>query len=164
MFKNIVIFCSLVVFLNTNVFAEQPLSSQTVEVWKKEVAIVTETISEHRKKGKLKTEEKEVIRKVINTFPEDPAMLWVAYCESTLTHRKGRDLLKNSSGSSAVGAFQILYSVHKKDLQNMKLRITNDSDYFEFARYLYDARGRQPWTTSKNCWKKHAQRIARSMR
>lgn len=85
-------------------------------------------------------------------FPDHYAtMRAVALCESRLMHRVDGKLVQNSGTAS--GAFQVLMSVHKKEMLRMGLDPNNDSDYMEYVRYLYDTEGLQPWSESRHCWK-----------
>ncbi|MCB9810801.1 MAG: hypothetical protein H6779_01130 [Candidatus Nomurabacteria bacterium] len=77
----------------------------------------------------------------------------ISRCESERKHRDGSGkLLPNNTGSSARGAFQVLFGVHKEEMVKLGLNPYNDDHYFTFVRRLYDARGTQPWYASEQCW------------
>lgn len=89
-------------------------------------------------------------------FADVPVMAEVAKCESQF-RQFGRDgqVLKNSSGSSAVGAFQIMSSIHA-DFADDKLGLDVYSlqGNAAYARFIYERQGLKPWAASKACWSK----------
>ncbi len=88
-------------------------------------------------------------------FPDNyQTMLAIARCESTgLIHRDtDGTLLRNQSGSSAQGVFQVLMSVHRSEMTRLGLDPDNDEDYMTYVRYLYDHQGLSPWAESRHCW------------
>lgn len=177
MLKNIVIFCSLLVLsLSVNsVFAEQPLSPQAKKALEKEVAQKGKYGLELKKfwlREIAKIEESEglkidkemikTINFIIKTFPREPFMLKVSFCESSLQHKKRGELLKGSDGHD-LGAFQIRKIVHKKQLQKMGLNLENEEDYFKFSRTLFNESNTRPWNSSRHCWEKDKKRIIKAL-
>src|SRR6185312_669120 len=95
-------------------------------------------------------------------FADKPVMVEIARCESQFRQfdEKG-NVLKNPK-SSAVGIFQIMYSIHDSAAKSMKdddfngLDINTVPDNVKYAEYLYDTQGTTPWNASKACWGKTA--------
>jgi hypothetical protein len=88
-------------------------------------------------------------------FADEPVMIDIASCESHFRQfDKHGNVLKNSAGSSAVGIFQIMSSIHAKDAKNMGYDITTIDGNLGYAKYLYEAKGTAPWNASKACWDK----------
>lgn len=105
----------------------------------------------------LAADGKKVERLIAQYFPEDyKTMLAIASCESTgLAHRESDgSLIPNEGGSSARGVFQVLMSVHGKEMERMGLDPNNDDDYMTYVRYLKNTFGLTPWAESKKCWKR----------
>jgi hypothetical protein len=96
-----------------------------------------------------------VAQKIKRVFYDAPHMLYVANCESTgLIHREKGNLIKNQSGSSAQGVFQVLMRIHRPEMHKMGLNPNDTEDYLAYVRHLYDTSGLRPWTESKKCWQK----------
>lgn len=89
-------------------------------------------------------------------FADEPIMIEIAKCESQF-RQYGRDgqVLKNSEGSSAIGLFQIMSSIHA-DFADDKLGLDVYSlqGNAAYARYIFDRQGTRPWDASKACWSK----------
>ena len=101
-------------------------------------------------------------------FRDIPIMIAIIECESGFRQYEadGRLLVNPEKGSSASGATQILYTLHKADWSNNPAtNITTLEGNFAFARKLFmDAGGPSPWNASKPCWKnkvhKYEERVA----
>jgi hypothetical protein len=105
----------------------------------------------------LSPEGQVVAKKIKRVFYDAPEMLYVANCESRgLIHREGGTLVKNQSGTSAQGVFQVLMRIHKPEMRKMGLSPNNTEDYLTYVRHLYDTYGMSPWADSKKCWRKYA--------
>jgi hypothetical protein len=93
-------------------------------------------------------------------FADTPVMIEIARCESRFRQFDKRgDVLKNEAGSSAVGLFQIMASVHESTAKKLGLDIYTIQGNAAYARYLYDNYGTQPWQAdpaSEGCWGKTA--------
>ncbi len=89
-------------------------------------------------------------------FTDEPIMIEIAKCESQFRqYGKDGQVLKNSQGSSAIGLFQIMSSIHA-DFADDKLGLDVYSlqGNAAYARYLFDKQGTRPWDASKACWGK----------
>ena len=92
-------------------------------------------------------------------FPEENVYhtaLLVADCESHIRQFEddGVTPLKNREGSSAIGIFQIMASIHEPMSKKVGIDIRTTSGNAQFARYLYDHEGWDPWLASDDCHKK----------
>jgi hypothetical protein len=98
-------------------------------------------------------EEVEVKRMVQDEFSDAPAMIRVAACESR--YRQFKDdgsLLYNLQGSSAVGVFQIMESIHYDNAVELGYDIHSVEGNIGYARHLYDTDGIGHWNASRHCW------------
>lgn len=94
-------------------------------------------------------------------FKDEPVMIDIARCESRFRQLDSTGkVLRNEQGSSAVGAFQIMASIHAASAdKNLGLNIYDLQGNAAYARYLYERQGTAPWNASKACWGK-AQHVA----
>ncbi len=78
-------------------------------------------------------------------FADEPILAAIASCESQYRQfDKNGDVLKNSAGSSAVGLFQIMSSIHSSFADDkLGLDINTLQGNAAYARYLYDKQGPQ---------------------
>ncbi|MDB5225392.1 MAG: hypothetical protein JWL87_344 [Candidatus Adlerbacteria bacterium] len=97
-------------------------------------------------------------------FSDEPVMIEIAKCESRF-RQYGQDghVLRNGSGSSAVGVFQVMGSIHAKFADDkLGLDIYSLQGNAAYARYLYDREGTMPWAASAGCWNKSGKLLARA--
>ncbi len=95
----------------------------------------------------LPGESQEVIDAIISHFPNEPVMVEVARCESSLdpaADRKGID----------GGLFQI-NQVHLPRLNELGLDRYDLYDNLRYSYLLYKESGLQPWYMSEHCWGKY---------
>jgi hypothetical protein len=90
-----------------------------------------------------------------------PILAEIAKCESQFRQfDKNGDVLKNSSGSSAIGLMQIMSSIHDSTADDLDIDIRTIQGNLAYAQYLYDkyedsyGDGTLPWKASKSCWSK----------
>lgn len=102
------------------------------------------------------TEEGRVMAQKINlVFADAPYMIYVANCESSgLVHRENGQLIKNKTGTSAEGVFQVLMRLHAPQMRKMGLNPNRTDHYLSYVRHLYDVYGLSPWASSRHCWEK----------
>jgi hypothetical protein len=98
-------------------------------------------------------------------FADAPVMIEIAKCESRFRQfTKDGQVLKNGEGSSAVGIFQIMSSIHDSYADKLGLDIYTMQGNAAYARYLYSTQGTKPWEAdlkSEKCWgKTHAGNLA----
>ncbi len=91
-------------------------------------------------------------------FKDAPIMIEIAKCESRFRQfDKNGQVLKNAAGSSAVGIFQIMSSIHDSSADKLGIDIYTMQGNAAYARYLLDTQGTKPWEAdlkSKGCWGK----------
>jgi hypothetical protein len=94
-------------------------------------------------------------------FKDEPVMIDIARCESRFRQLDSNGkVLRNEQGSSAIGVFQIMASIHAASAdKNLGLNIYDLEGNAAYARYLHDTYGTSPWNASKSCWGK-AQHVA----
>lgn len=86
-------------------------------------------------------------------FKDIPIMIEVARCESTFTHElKDGSVLQGRVDSDDTGVMQINKRYHLKTATTMELDLDDIYQNMEYARYLYDRQGTQPWSASMPCW------------
>ena len=91
---------------------------------------------------------------VANYFADEPIMIAIAGCESQFRqYDKDGSVLKNP-GSSAVGLFQIMSSIHDPIADKLGIDIYTLQGNAAYARYVYEQKGTKPWNASKACWSK----------
>lgn len=91
-------------------------------------------------------EQVDVVVKILETFPEEPTMVRIAWCESHLNPNADRQNL-----GVDVGLFQI-NQIHLPELYQLGLDRWNIDDNIKFTKVLYDRAGLQPWYMSTHCW------------
>jgi hypothetical protein len=104
---------------------------------------------------KLSPEKLDLARQIRALFPDAPIMVRVAMCESELIHKKDGELLRNSHGSSARGAFQVLMRYHGPQMKKLGLDPYRTDEYLAYVRVLYDQQKLAPWAESRYCWNKY---------
>lgn len=87
-----------------------------------------------------------IIKIIKETFPNEPLMLKIAWCESRLETKA-----KNQT-SSAKGIFQIIDGtwIHFKCEGNL----LNAEDNIKCGKKILDGQGLSAWKSSFSCWKK----------
>lgn len=95
--------------------------------------------------------QKELAEKIREFFPDEPRMVDVARCESTMRQfDKNGDVVR--SGTDDVGVFQINEYFHRETAARMGMDIYTTDGNISYARYLYDKNGLHDWSASKPCW------------
>ena len=86
-------------------------------------------------------------------FSDIPAMIEVAFCESTFRHTlSDGSVLQGRVDPADTGVMQINKRYHLDAATAMNLDIENLYDNMAYARYLYEKQGLQPWSASAPCW------------
>jgi hypothetical protein len=144
-------------YQNSSNSYEQPkltANEKLEQIWKSELKYLAT-------KHKLSKDQLQMAYTVKDTFFDAPIMVYVAFCESSLVHKKNGKLLKRVGGSDS-GLFQI-NRIHEGDIKKMGLDLSKIEDYFAFTRHLYDKKGTGHWYMSEEkCWGEHDQRIKKS--
>jgi len=123
----------------TNTVTTTPIAYGTIE---------TDTIVSERLINSGQTED--IVR---DYFSDIPVMVQVARCESTFRHTmEDGSVLQGRVDSDDTGVMQINTRYHGERAVELGLDLENIYDNMEYARYLYDTQGTQPWSASRPCW------------
>lgn len=88
-------------------------------------------------------------------FKDAPVMIDIARCESRFRQFDSAGKVLKNPSSSAMGAFQIMASLHAKNAENsLGVSIYDLEGNAAYARYLYERNGTRDWNASKHCWGK----------
>ncbi len=86
-------------------------------------------------------------------FSDIPIMVQVARCESTFRHTLADgSVLRGHVDKRDTGVMQINTYYHGKTADTLGLDLEDLYDNMEYARYLYEKQGVQPWSASQPCW------------
>jgi len=94
-------------------------------------------------------------------FADIPVMVEVARCESTFRHINSAtgQPLRGVVNSYDVGVMQINEIYHLERAEKLGLDIHTLEGNLDYARFLYQRKGTQPWSASRPCWGQ-SQRLA----
>lgn len=88
-------------------------------------------------------------------FSDIPIMVQVARCESTFRHTLADgSVLRGHVDNRDTGVMQINTYYHGDTAERLGLDLESIEDNMEYARYLYETQGTQPWSASRPCWGK----------
>ena len=88
-------------------------------------------------------------------FKDAPVMIDIARCESRFRQFDSAGSVLKNPTSTAMGAFQIMASIHAKNAENLLGASIYDLEgNAAYARYLYEKNGTRDWNASKHCWGK----------
>lgn len=88
-------------------------------------------------------------------FAETPVMIPIAKCESKFRqYTDNGNPLYGGAGGKMVGVFQIHSDVHASFARGKGMDIETLDGNMEYAKYLYEREGTQPWISSFPCWGK----------
>lgn len=90
-------------------------------------------------------------------LPAEVALPIIAECESGGRHFEadGKTPLRNREGSSAIGKYQIMASLHEERAKGLGYDIRTEAGNEDFARFLYAESGTFHWeadSRSRACW------------
>ena len=86
-------------------------------------------------------------------FDDIPIMIQVARCESTFQHNLADgSVLRGRVDNRDTGVMQINTYYHGTTAEKLELDLEDIYDNMEYARYLYEKQGTQPWSASAPCW------------
>jgi len=91
---------------------------------------------------------------VVRSYFEDiPIMIEVARCESQFRHElSDGSVLQGMVDPADTGVMQINKRYHLETAVNLDIDVDTIEGNLEYARYLYDKSGTQPWSASMPCW------------
>lgn len=92
--------------------------------------------------------------KIVRAYFDDiPVMIQVARCESTFRHHLADgSVLRGHVDNRDTGVMQINTYYHGTTAEKLELNLEDIYDNMEYARYLYEKQGTQPWSASAPCW------------
>jgi hypothetical protein len=93
---------------------------------------------------------------IVRSYFEDiPIMIQIARCESTFRHTlEDGSVLKGRVDPADTGVMQINKRYHEKTATTMNLDLNDIQHNMQYARFLYENQGTQPWSASSPCWGK----------
>lgn len=95
----------------------------------------------------------EVQMKVYTYFSDIPEMIYVAECESTFRHYEvNGEVLRGRAVSADVGVMQVNEYYHLDRSRSLGFDIHTLEGNLDYARFLYNEQGLQPWSASRPCW------------
>ncbi len=90
---------------------------------------------------------------VARKFSTSHILYRVAFCESTYAqYDENGNVLRGRVNSKDVGIFQINETYHKANAERMGMDLYTPEGNMEYAEYLYNRDGAQPWSSSRPCW------------
>lgn len=98
---------------------------------------------------------KETVEVPIKEVP--PVLKRIIQCESGGKHydKNGQVLMRaNNNKSIDIGIGQINEYYWGKKATEMGLDLTKEKDNMQFTQWLFEEKGSEPWTWSKDCWNK----------
>jgi len=94
---------------------------------------------------------------VENYFADAPIMAEIAWCESRFRqYDKHGSVFRGVVNSKDVGVMQVNEHYHLDTAEKLGIDLYSIEGNLEYARYLYEKEGVQPWISSKPCWGKTA--------
>lgn len=90
---------------------------------------------------------------VARKFSTSHILYRVAFCESTYSqYDRNGNVLRGVVNSKDVGIFQINEKYHLANAKRLGIDLYSVEGNMEYAEYLYNRDGAQPWSSSKPCW------------
>lgn len=101
------------------------------------------------------TDRKSLEKYLRENYSDTPILIEIARCESTFTHYdKNGDIVRGRVNSADVGVMQINEKYHLETAEKLGYDIHTVEGNVNYAKYLYDKYGAQPWKASSPCWGK----------
>lgn len=111
---------------------------------------VSATVSED---SQVFVESPTVEKYVEDYWSDTPIMADVAWCESRFRQfGKDGDIFRGEINNQDVGVMQINEHYHLDTANKLGINLYTLEGNLEYARYLYDKQGTQPWSSSEKCW------------
>ncbi|MEO8638200.1 MAG: hypothetical protein ABI430_04865 [Candidatus Taylorbacteria bacterium] len=86
-------------------------------------------------------------------FKDIPQMVQIAKCESAFRQiDSAGNILRGRVNRQDIGVMQINEAYHAKESKKLGYDIYSLEGNMEYARYLYEKKGSQPWNSSSACW------------
>lgn len=96
-------------------------------------------------------------------FAKTPVLAEIARCESHFRHfdRNGK-LLRGTMTPEDVGVMQINEFFHADTAKKLGFDIHDIDGNMDYAKYIFEKSGTQPWSASKPCWSKSTANLAKN--
>ncbi|MFZ2886527.1 MAG: peptidoglycan-binding domain-containing protein [Minisyncoccia bacterium] len=95
----------------------------------------------------------DVETKVREYFAATPVMIEIARCESKFRqYADSGNPLMGGYGGAMVGVFQVHSTVHANFAESLGMDVYTLDGNLEYAKYLYEREGTNPWISSFPCW------------
>lgn len=99
------------------------------------------------------TDRKAIEKYLREHFSDTPILIEIARCESTFVHYdKNGDLMRGKANKSDVGVMQINEKYHLETAEKLGYNIHTIEGNVNYAKYLYEKYGAEPWSASSPCW------------
>lgn len=86
-------------------------------------------------------------------FADAPILADIAWCESRFRHvGDNGTVLRGLVDRDDIGIMQINTRYHLEDAEELGLDLFSLHGNLEYARYLYEKQGTEPWKASQTCW------------
>ncbi len=86
-------------------------------------------------------------------FDDAPVMAHIAWCESRYRHlNPDGSIFRGEKVKEDIGVMQINTYYHQETADKLEIDLYSLEGNLEYARYLYEKQGTQPWSSSKKCW------------
>jgi hypothetical protein len=108
-----------------------------------------------RKNGKvqkLSSEQRRTYLILAVYFKDNPNMLRVAACESSLRHTLPSGEVNVGPDGEDRGVLMVRRSVHERELNKFGLNPDEFAHNIVFAEHLLRRDGYRPWESSRRCW------------
>ena len=79
-------------------------------------------------------------------------LMRIGFCESDNKQFNADGTVVKNPTSSAIGKYQIMSSLHRKNAESMGMDIDTEKGNTEFAVWLLEKYGTVPWKNSESCW------------
>lgn len=88
-------------------------------------------------------------------FSDTPIMADIAWCESRMRHMTpDGEIFRGVVNKSDIGVMQINTYYHGAKADELGIDLYSLRGNLEYAKYLYEKEGTQPWSSSRPCWGK----------
>lgn len=88
-------------------------------------------------------------------FAKTPVLAEIARCESRFRHLDASGkILRGTLTPEDVGVMQINEFFHADEAKKLGFNLHTVDGNMDYAKYIYDKKGTQPWNASKHCWSK----------
>ncbi len=104
--------------------------------------------------GDIEQTSSETEKRVREYFKDIPLMAEVAYCESHFEQvdKNTGEIKRGFMNAADVGVMQINERYHAETAKKLGIDIYSLEGNMQYARYLYEHEGTQPWSASRPCW------------